>query len=467
VTSRRRDADEPTLPRNLEAERATLGAALLNQAAADYLADHLAVESYYRHAHQLLFRAIQTLRHTGREVDLVTIKQQLGTKGLEDVGGPAYIAKLADGTVSRHYADYAAVLEDLRARRALAGYARGLLEAIETPGQSGASLLLDADKRLLELQAGHLNGRHAALADTVPMLIEDLDYRAQHRGQLTGLETGFGSVNDLTFGWQSGDMVIIAARPSIGKTTFALNTAWAAACAGARVAIFSLEMRRRQLEYRLLSYVSGIPLTRLLSGYIHEADGPNLHTALEALKQVRIEVDDATGRTAWEMRSACRRWKAEGGLDLVIVDYVQLMPGTLDKRGATRNEEVTDISRRLKTLADEAGLPVLVLSQLSRPSDTRSDPRPKLTDLRESGALEQDADLVCFLHRKLHKEGGATEFILEKQRNGPTGTMMLTLDRDTVTFTDGGEPLPEQTAAEKQEVRKAKQVSFFKQRRRG
>jgi replicative DNA helicase len=459
--------DEPGLPRNLEAERATLGAALLNQAAADYLADHLAVESYYRQAHQVLFRAVQALRHTGREVDLVTLKQQLGAKGLEEVGGAAYVTRLADGTVSGHYADYAAVLEDLRTKRALAAYAKRLQEAIGTAGQSGASLLLDADKRLLELQAGHLNGRHAALADSVPMLIEDLDYRAQHQGQLTGLETGFPSVNDLTFGWQAGDMVIVAARPSIGKTTFALNTAWTAACTGARVAFFSLEMKRRQLEYRLLSYVSGIPLARLLSGYINEADGPGLHTALEALKQVRIEVDDATGRTAWEMRSACRRWKADGGLDLVVVDYVQLMPGTLDKRGASRNEEVTDISRRLKTLADEAGVPVLALSQLSRPTEGRSDPRPKLTDLRESGALEQDADLVCFLHRKQHKEGGPTEFILEKQRNGPTGTVMLTLDRDTVTFTDGGDPLLEQTAAEKQEARKAKQVSFFKQRRRG
>jgi replicative DNA helicase len=186
---------------------------------------------------------------------------------------------------------------------------------------------------------------------------------------------------------------------------------------------------------------------------------------MELVRGLRIDIDDTTSRTAWDIRSACRRLKGDGGLDLVVVDYVQLMPGSLERRGSSRNEEVTDISRRLKALADELGVPLLVLSQLSRAADGRADPRPKLSDLRESGSLEQDADLVCFLHRKHHKEGGPTEFILDKQRNGPTGTIMLTLDRDITLFTNGGEPLPAPTPAEKQAERKVRQLSFIKQRR--
>jgi replicative DNA helicase len=460
------DPDAPALPHNLEAERALLGAAMLSPAAADYVADHLSVDAFYRQAHQLVFAGIQTLRHQGSEVDLVTLRQVLGPSKTSQVG-VAYLSGLVDGVPrATHVAHYAGILTDLLTKRSLVTYAQQVIGRVAENGQSGAQLVAEADRSLLALQAGYQNGRMAQVADTLPMLIEDMEHRYTHKGELLGLSSGFKSIDDLTFGWQAGDLIILAARPSIGKTTLALNTATATGLAGGRVAIFSLEMRRRQLEYRMVSTLSRVPLSQLLTGYLNEGDWPSLSQTWGTLGELRLAIDDTTGRTVHEMRSECRRLKAEGGLDLVIVDYVQLIPGTLDRRGATRNEEITDISRRLKTLADEGGFPVLLLSQLSRPDDRKPDARPKLTDLRDCGALEQDADVVAFLHRKQHKESGSTEFIVETARNGPTGTVLLTLDRDTTTFTDGGEPIPEPTAAEQQAERKVKQVAFFKQRAR-
>jgi len=265
-------------------------------------------------------------------------------------------------------------------------------------------------------------------------------------------------VDELTLGWQPSDLIIIAARPSVGKSTFVMNGAVAVArtCrpdgTPRRVAVFSLEMRRQQLEYRMLASLAGVPLGRVLSGCLMEADWARVARAQGAMHDLDIQIDDRSGQTAWEIRSACRQLKSEGGLDLVIIDYVQLMPGTLERRGATRNEEVANISTRLKGLADEVSSPILLVSQLSRAGDKRADPWPKLSDLRDSGSLEQDADLCCFLHRKNHREGGTTHFIVEKFRNGQTGTLKLTLDLATVTFTDGGiDPPSEHRGAETEE----------------
>jgi replicative DNA helicase len=245
----------------------------------------------------------------------------------------------------------------------------------------------------------------------------------------------------------------------MGKTVLAVNCAVSAALAKTTAAIFSFEMRRKQIEYRVLSGLSKVPLTRILSGHVGSPDQKLIAEALEAMHAMPLHVDDKAGQTVSDVRAACRRLRAERGLGLVIVDYVQLMPGTLNRRGATRNEELTDISRRFKVMADELQVPVMVLSQLKR-----QEGRPKLDDLRESGALEQDADIVGLLYRKNHRESGTTEFILAKQRNGPTGTLNLTIDRDIVTFTDGGEPVPEPTAEEKQASRRRTRQRTFQQR---
>lgn len=453
-------------PRNLEVERSALGAALLYPEAADYVADNLQADCFFRVAHQIVFRAIKALRDRNVSVDPVTVKEQLGVEQLDEAGGPSYLAQICAGVPRRsnlgHYAD---ILRELRTRRALLAFAGGLQTTILETDVSSTVLLEDADRTVLGLQAGQTHGRMASLRETSDKLLEDLEYRVKHIGELTGIETGFPSINEQTLGWQRGDLIVLAARPSIGKTTFVINTVNAASRAGAKAAVFSLEMRRIQLEYKMLASLSGVPLSRLLGGHLasHDPAYVKINQALEVMHSSPIQIDDTAARTFWDIRAACRRLKSEGGLDLVVIDYVQLMAGTLDRRGATRNEEITDISRRLKVLADEMKVAIILLSQLNRGAEGRSDPRPKLSDLRESGALEQDADLVCFIHRKNHRESGPNEFIIEKQRNGPTGTVIVTLDRDIGLFTDGG-VMPVPTTTEKVEERKAKQVSIFKNR---
>jgi replicative DNA helicase len=305
-----------------------------------------------------------------------------------------------------HYAD---ILQDLKTKRNLVHFGQRVLDAVAGGDKSSTEMLADVDRQVLEMQQGYDGGHMQSLAETAPAILDKLQYRVDHRGQLTGVDTGFTSINNETNGWNAGDYVILGARPSIGKTTFAVNTMVAAARAGAKCAIFSMEMTRDQLEFRILSSLSNVPLTQLLRGYVPSAEAWTSLSASHALmSELSIEIDDSPARTAWDIRGAVRRMKAEKGLDLVVIDYVQLMPGTIDRRGATRNEELTDISRRLKILAGEAKVCIMLLSQLSRPDSSRADPRPRLQDLRDSGALEQDADLVCFLHRKNHREGGVT-----------------------------------------------------------
>ena len=453
--------NERTLPANLEAERSILGAILLHPEGFDRATPVVAARDFFRDAHKRIFASMCRLTERHAAIDFVTLKDDLGRHSeLDDVGGPAYITALVDGVPrSTNIEHYAQVVKEKATLRGLITAAGKILSDAYEAADPAADQLARADKLLVDLQAGHEGGRMVDLRASSRRLLVDLEQRVAHKGELIGLDTGFTSINDLTFGWQAGDMIVIAARPSIGKTTFALNSALAGAKAGKRVAVFSLEMRHAQLEYRALSHLSGVPLTRVLSGYVPDAAWNPLSTAMLLMENLNVHIDDRAGQSAWDIRTACRRLKAEGGLDLVVIDYVQLMPGALERRGATRNEEVTDISRRIKALAGDYNVPVLLLSQLNRAADARSDPRPKLSDLRDSGALEQDADLVCFLHRKNHRESGVTQFIMEKQRNGPTGTVNLTIDRDTTTFTDGGEE-PAQAPPEDA----PKQAGMFKRR---
>ena len=450
------DPDAIVLPNNIEAERSLLGAALCYEQQADYVVDHLVPESFYRRAHRTIFEVIRRLRQQHQGADVVLVKEALGKKQLTEVGGPTYLAGLIDG-VPRHtnVAHYADVVKDLQARRLLYEFGRTTIDQVASGEHAAAAMLEDADRRLVELTGGHVKGHTQALSETVPALMDDLQWRVDHRGELIGLETGYPSINDLTSGWQVGDLTILAARPSIGKTTLLLNTAVAGAkalhAAGKSevVLLFSFEMRRRRLELRLLSHLSGVPLSRIQAGLVLEPEWPAISAALALLQELKIEVDDAAGQTRWQIRSTCRRVQAERGLALVGIDYVQLIPGSLDRRGASRNEELTDISRGLKELCDELSAPILLVSQLNRPTKFfGKDPTPRLTDLRESGSLEQDADNVGLLHRKNHREGGKTLFSLEKQRNAATGTVLLMFDRDTVTFMDAGEQAEEQPAAD-------------------
>jgi replicative DNA helicase len=446
----KRNPDDFILPHNLEAERSCIGAALVSDTAADYIVDTLQPDAFFRRAHQHIFESIRELRRRSSSMDFVTLKDELTRhKKLDEVGGPAYISSLADGVPrATNVQHYAGILKDLQIKRALVLFANQTLDLTLAGDHRSTELLADADTRLLELQGGYLEGRMRSLQDTATERFKSLEWRHEHKGQLRGLTTGYEAINELTLGWRKGDLIIIAARPSIGKTTLAVNSAVHAAITGARVAVFSLEMRREQLEDRILSQLSGVALSRIQTGHLGSKDFAALSPALEQMNTLPIEIDDRAGQSAWDIRSACRRLKGNGGLDLVIVDYVQLMPGTLERRGATRNEEITDIATRLKNLGDEISAPVIVTSQLRR-----QEGRPKIEDLRESGSLEQAADVIGLLHRKDHRVSGTTEFILGKQRNGPTGTLYLTIERETTTFHNGGEA-PVETPEEKADTTK-------------
>lgn len=441
------DLDVRTLPHNLEAEKALLGGVLVQGSSFDRAATIVRPADFFRRAHRTIFGHLGKLVEARVAIDLVTLLDSLGAAGeLEECGGAAYISSLADGVArSTNVAHYAAiVLEKATLRRIIMAGNAALSRAYLAEDRS-VEIVASLDRELLALQRGDA-GDFTDLSTRRQAIYEQLEYRHEHRGQLSGVDTGFATLNELTLGWQAGDLIVIAARPSIGKTAFTLNTAIAGARAtGKAVAIFSLEMRQRQIENRLLATLSGVHLSNIMDGRFGELDFEKMAAALTDLEQLPILINDRAGQTRWDVRAACRRIRAERGLSLVIIDYVQLMHGSTERRGATRNEEITDISRGLKILADEVAAPIIVLSQLSRAGDKRADSRPILSDLRESGALEQDADAVLFLHRKHHREGGRTEAILEKQRNGPTGTVNLELSRETQTFVDAGLE-PEQAA---------------------
>ena len=443
-------------PNNIEAERACLGALLLHSDLYEQVATRLQPRDFFRQAHQQIYAAmVRLLDVPGGALELVTLANELAKRDeLPGIGGKAYLASLVDGLPrSTNIVHYADVVREKSLYRGLITAGRELQRQAADEEELPEVLIASAETRLVELQRLGGVDRMTDVSAGTSLLLADLMYRVEHQGELTGVPTGFPTLDQLTQGWQAGDVIVLAARPSMGKTTLVLNCAMEAARLGKTVAVFSMEMRARQLEYRMLSGLSGVPLTLLQRGRVAgDEQFAAIGAATAVLEQCPVHIDDAAARTVRDVRRACRRLRSERGLDLVVIDYIQLMAGTLDRRGATRNEELTDISRRLKVLAGELNVPILVLSQLNRAAESRADSRPRLSDLRESGALEQDADLVMFIHRKDHRQGGETHLIVEKQRNGPTGTLALTAQRELTLFTDGGlaEETRPQPAAEPQ-----------------
>jgi replicative DNA helicase len=442
---KRNTGTPPQLPWDCEAEKAVLGAILVHNDALDTAADLLRAEDFHREAHRRIYTALTRLREGSIAIDFVTLKDELARAGwLEDVGGPVYIASLADGVPRGLNVKYygGIVREKARLRALIAAGNRLISEAYEASEPTEA-ILARADLALLDLHAGR-NGHLTPLREGIPALVQRMDYRHAHKGELLGVDTGFASLNDLTLGWRAGTLNILAARPSIGKSTCALNMAVAAARThGTKTAMFSLEMRREELEQRILANLAGVAATRIDLGALSPTDFTALDAAIEIMHTLPLWIDDRAGRTLPDIRRSCRRLQREHGLDQVVIDYVQLMPGTLDRRGATRNEELTHTSSGIKELAGELSVPIHLLSQLSRAGSKRYDPRPRLEDLRDTGALEQDGDVVTLLHRKNYREGGKTEAIIAKQRNGPTGSVYLSFERDTLTFTDAPEQEPD------------------------
>lgn len=454
MTARKRDELGPiqrpaevirTLPHNLEAERSVLGAILLHNDAFIRAADIITAPNFFRDAHRRIFEHLEKLNERGVELDLVTVKNSLINTGeLEEVGGPAYLSGLLDGVPrSLNVVHYANIIKEKAQLRALIFGANRMLTAAFEQAEDARDILAEADSELVKLMSGDL-GELVSVAKSAPALLDDIEKRYETRGQISGVTSGLASLDDLTDGWQRGDYVIVAARPSMGKTSLVLNMATAAARQAKpdggtmQVGIFSLEMKKKQLERRMLSSLSGVMLTRIQRGLLQEADWGKLSQGIGLLTELAIHIDDSSSLTTRQLRARCRKMKSDHGLDLVIIDYIQLMDANSTAKNPNRVQELTQISRALKKIAGELDVPVIVLSQLSRAQKGREKERPQLSDLRECGALEQDADVVLFIHRNTHKAGGHTRLIIEKARNGPTGEVAAMMDRDTTTFTDGG-----------------------------
>jgi replicative DNA helicase len=433
-------AAERTLPHNLEAERSVLGAILIQNDAYNTAVELLRPEDFYRDAHRRIFEKIIALAERRSAVDFVTLKEELSRGGeLDAVGGPAYVASLVDGVPRATNVEYyAKIVKEKSVLRKLIGAANGILGDAYEADQDAAEILDRAEQSIFQIAEGRIRTGFMSMYDIAQQSVEAIQKAHEEKKLITGVPTGFKELDDLTSGFQRGDLIILAARPSMGKTSLALNMAQHAGTAEAlTVGVFSLEMSREQLFLRMLSGEAGIDGHKLRTGYLASDDWGRLTHALGTLGQSKIFIDDTPGIGVLEMRAKSRRLAAEHGLHMLVVDYIQLMQGR--GRFDNRTQELGAISRALKGLAKELHVPVLVLSQLSRAPEGRSDHRPQLSDLRESGALEQDADVVLLIYREDRynqetENEGIAEIIVAKQRNGPTDTVRLAFIKERTRF---------------------------------
>ena len=431
---------EKALPHNLEAERSILGAILIRNEAFNVAAELIDADDFFRDAHRRVFDKMVDLNERGQAIDLVTLRDELSRSGdLEPVGGPAYISSLADGVPrSTNVEHYARIVKERATLRSLIA-AANRIEADAYAAQDEASVVLDrAEQEIFSIAEGRIHRGFVPLSELAEASFSTIERLQSVRSAVTGVPTGFADIDEMTAGLQPADLVIVAARPSMGKTAFALNVGAHVGTTGGRtVGVFSLEMAREQLFMRMLTSAAQIDSHRFRTGLLTESDYGRLSDAMSLLSDARVYIDDTPSLGVLEMRAKSRRLKAEHGLDLIVIDYLQLMQGR--GRFENRNQEIASISRSLKALAKELDLPVVALSQLSRAPESRGDKRPQLSDLRESGALEQDADVVMFIFREdMYEETpenqNVAEIIIGKQRNGPTGTVKLAFLKQQTRF---------------------------------
>ena len=444
-------------PQNIEAEQSVIGAMLIDKNAVSLVTEKLMPEDFYRQAHQVIYSAILTLHSKNEPIDMITLINELKKMNkLDDVGGVAYVTLLANVVPTAANAKYhAQIVEDKSILRQLVEGGT----AIASLGYEGADdvpVIIDqAEKMVLRISNRKGSKDFAEISEVLSDTINHIQAVLESRQSITGVATGFVDLDKLTAGLHPSDFIILAARPSMGKTALALNIALNVAIRGARegqpkkrVAFFSLEMSREQLVQRMLCSEADVDAQRLRAGAdIRDKDTDNadlwnkLWVAADLLSNAQIFIDDTPGITIMEMRSKARRLQAEGGLDLVVIDYLQLMQGTSGRNSSdNRQQEVSEISRGLKALARELNVPVLALSQLSRSVEARQVKKPMLSDLRESGSLEQDADIVMFLYRDDYYKGAEeapthiTELIVAKHRNGPVGRVNLFFKNECTKF---------------------------------
>ena len=431
---------ERSLPHNLEAEKAVLGAVLIDNEQFNRAAELIDSPDFYRHAHQQIFDKMVSLSDRDEVIDLVTLKEELNRAGnLNEVGGPAYIAALVDGVPkSTNVEYYAKIVKEKATLRSLIGSANKILTTAYQAEVEPEVQLDQAESEIFQIADGRLTEGFQSLKDLVPGGIETLEKLENQQGGFTGVPSGFTDLDRLTSGFQPSDLVIIAARPAMGKTSLALNIAQHVGIKTEKtVGVFSLEMSKQALFLRMLTSEARIDAHKFRGGFLGSEEYKKMSEALNTLGEAKVFIDDSTSVSVLEMRAKARRLKSEHGLHLLIIDYLQLMQGR--GRFENRNLELASISRSLKGLAKELDVPVIALSQLSRAPESRSEHRPQLSDLRESGALEQDADVVLFIYRedqydRKPENENTAEVIIGKQRNGPTGTVRLAFLKEITRF---------------------------------
>ena len=414
---------------------------LIEQEAFGRIADILKPQSFYESKHRLIFEAIQSLSAENKPIDILTVTEQMRVNGtLEEAGGPYYIAELSNKVVSSAHIEYhAKIIAQKYLARELIKYASQIQEGAFTEGQDVDELMQTAEGRLFELSKTNIKKDFVQIDPVLNEAYKWIEEAAHNPDGISGISSGFYQLDEITNGWQKSDLIIIAARPSMGKTAFVLNIAQHICFReGKGAVIFSLEMSRQQLVNRLLSLESHVNSNSIRNGSVSARDWEGIIEGASTIGESKLIIDDTPGISVGELRSKCRKYKAENkDLAVIMIDYLQLMSG--NGRTDSRQQEISDISRSLKALARELNVPVVALSQLSRAVEKRDDHRPMLSDLRESGAIEQDADVVMFLYRDDYynpdtEKKGIAEVIIAKQRNGPIGKTELVWLPDLTKF---------------------------------
>ncbi|AIY85128.1 replicative DNA helicase [Clostridium baratii] len=420
-----------TLPQSIEAEQSVIGSMIIDRSAIAQAAEGLEEEDFYRDSHKVLYRSIIEMFKRDMAVDLVTVLEYLkATDTLERAGGVTYVSEITSSVpTTANLASYIQIVQEKSTLRKLIKASTSIIEESYNKQGEVEDVLDSAEKRIFDIAEKRTTSDFEPLNQVLERGFIEIERLFNNKGEITGVSSGFIDLDSKTSGFQKGDMVLIAARPSMGKTTFALNIAENAALRGGKsVVIFSLEMSKEQLAYKLLCSEANVDMLKLRTGNLDDKDWENIARATGPLSKAKIYIDDTAGVSVMEMRSKCRRLKMEYGIDLIMIDYLQLMSGSSGSE--SRQQEVSEISRSIKALAKEMECPVIALSQLSRAPEQRADHRPMLSDLRESGSIEQDADLVMFLYRdeyynKETEDKNVGECIIAKQRNGPVGTVKL------------------------------------------
>jgi len=429
-------------PHNNEAEQSVIGAIFLEPQALITAAELLMPEDFYRMAHEKIFQTMIILSDKGQAIDVVTVTEELSAKKeLEDVGGISYLMEIANSVpTAANIVHYARIVEEKALLRRLIRVATSIVEDGYAREDEVEALLAEAEKKMMEVSNRKNAGDFRHIKDVLVETYDSIELLHTQKGDVTGIPTGFRDLDKITAGFQRNDLIIVAARPSVGKTAFALNVAQNVATkTDENVAIFSLEMGAEQLVMRMLCAEGNIDAQVLRTGALEAEDWRKLTMAMGSLSNAGIFIDDSPGIRVNDIRSKCRRLQQEHGLGMIMIDYMQLIAGSGSKPGENRQQEVSEISRSLKSLARELKVPVVALSQLSRGVEQRQDKRPMMSDLRESGSIEQDADIVSFLYRedyydKETENQNMIEIIIAKQRNGPTGTVTLAFAKEYNKF---------------------------------